>query len=260
MNSEFERIQSSDSHDGSVFHIQLNAPKANVLDSKMMNEIKAALEDAGSRQECKLVVFEAAGPHFSFGASVEEHRKEKVAGMLRNFHDLFLKLIDLSLPTLAVVRGQCLGGGLELASFCDFVFADTSAVFAAPEIKLAVFPPIACLVLPRKIGQGHADRMILTGCNVTAQEAERMGLVHTVARPETLDDEINQFIEEYILPKSASSLRHAAQASRWEFNEELREHCKELEDFYLNSLMSTEDANEGIQAFLEKRPAEWKNR
>ena len=120
INSEFERIQSSETHAGSVFHIQLNAPKANILDSNMVNEIKVALEDAGSRQECKLVVFEAAGPHFSFGASVEEHRKEKVAGMLRNFHDLFLKLIDLSLPTLAVVRGQCLGGGLELARLLQF--------------------------------------------------------------------------------------------------------------------------------------------
>ncbi len=128
--------------DGGVLHLTLDAPKANILDAAMLGGIVEALEanvDAGT----KLIVFEGAGRHFSFGASVEEHTAENARGMLEQFHGLFRRLAELAVPTVAVIRGQCLGGGLELASWCTWIVASPEAKLGQPEIKLAVFPPMA---------------------------------------------------------------------------------------------------------------------
>jgi len=178
--------------------------------------------------------------------------------MIRNFHLLFKTILSLGTPTAAIVRGQCLGGGMELASFCNFIFADPKAWFGQPEISLGVFPPVAAAILPGIIGQGHADDIIITGKSIDAATAQQWGLVHTIS--ENCSELFNEFLEKQILPKSAESLRFANRASRMSWVKNLNTALDNMERFYVDELMETDDANEGINSFLEKRKPQWKNR
>jgi len=257
---EYKLIQCEKHYDDTVFKIILNAPKANVLEAAMLEEILSVLESLRTEKRVKLIVFEGAGKHFSFGASVPEHTKEQAPMMLKVFHAMFYELADLAVPTMAVVRGQCLGGGMELALFCNFIVADGAAVFGQPEIVLGVLPPPASVMLPRKVGQTYADDLVLTGRSIPADEAYRIGLVNLMT-PEGEDawTTAGEWISKHILPKSASSLRIANRAVRMDFFRRIREDLPRVEDLYLAELMESHDANEGINAFLEKRKPEWKS-
>lgn len=247
-------------HDRAVVRLTLNAPKANILDSAMMGELHETLCVIGKEPQFKLIQFIGAGDHFSFGASVAEHTREKAPEMLRQFHGLFYALIDLAIPTAALVSGQCLGGGLELALICNFLFVDRTAKLGQPEISLAVFPPPASLILPLKIGQARADDILLSGRSITADETVACGLA--AASFETKDAMlrgVDEWVVKQILPKSASSLRFGVRAARHVFNDALRERLGKLESIYLNELMATHDANEGIASFMERRPPAWRN-
>lgn len=255
-----QKLKLDYTHNNSVVQITLNAPKGNVLDQIMMGELLEVFAQLKSNQNIKLIAFTGEGDHFSFGASVEEHKKENAAAMLKGFHQLFYDLIDLSIPTFAQVSGMCLGGGCELALMCNFIFAEESAKFGQPEIMLGVIPPPASLLLPLKIGNAKAEELLITGKNISAQDAKMMGLVNEVcADKDTLQEEIDKFVAKHILPKSASSLRFAVKAARMEFNEVILKKLPQMEKLYLEELMETSDANEGIQAFLDKRKAEWVN-
>jgi cyclohexa-1,5-dienecarbonyl-CoA hydratase len=248
-------------HDGQVVRLTLSAPKANVLDSEMMAGLHVLLADLKKREELKLLQFTGAGDHFSFGASVQEHVRERAPEMLRQFHGLFRALIELAVPTAALVSGQCLGGGLELALMCNFLFLDRSAKLGQPEINLGVFAPPASLILPLKIGQQKADEVLLTGRILTAEEAEVMGLVSALFPDrEALVRGVDEWLVKNILPKSAASLRFAVRAARLRFNELLSAKLREIESLYVDGLMATHDANEGIASFLERRKPAWKNR
>jgi cyclohexa-1,5-dienecarbonyl-CoA hydratase len=247
-------------HDGQVVRLTLNAPKANILDSDMMAGLHGFLSDLRDRQELKLLQLTGAGDHFSFGASVQEHVREQAPGMLRQFHGLFHTLIELAVPTAALVSGQCLGGGLELALMCNFLFADRSARLGQPEINLGVFAPPASLILPLKIGQHKADEILLTGRSYTAEEAAAMGLVTTLFTDrEAMLLGVDEWLVKNLLPKSAAALRFAVRAARLRFNELLIAQLRSIEALYLDRLMSTHDANEGIASFLEHRKPAWKN-
>jgi len=243
--------------DDQARHVVLNAPKANLLDAEMMAELNGLLDEIADRKELKLLCFSGEGDHFCFGASVPEHVKEKAPDMLASFHGMFLRLVELSVPTVAAVKGRCLGGGMELACFCNWVVAHPKSVFAQPEIQLAVLPPVASLILPFKIGQARADTVNLSGRNVDAEEAERWGLVDSLAEDPVAA--VEQWAAEHIAPKSAAALRFACRASRWHFNKVLREELEQVERLYLDDLMATHDANEGLAAFLEKRKPTWTN-
>jgi cyclohexa-1,5-dienecarbonyl-CoA hydratase len=257
---EYKFIQCEKHFDGAVLKIILNSPKANILEAAMLREINACLDSLRTDNNLKLLVFEGAGKHFSFGASVAEHTKENAAMMLNAFHAMFHKLIDLAVPTMAIVRGQCLGGGMELALFCNFIVADGSAFFGQPEIVLAVFPPPASVMLSLKVGQAYADDLILTGRSIDAAEAYRIGLANmVVGEGEDVWDAASKWIETHILPKSASVLRIANRAARTNFFRLLRDDLPKMEGLYLKELMETHDANEGICAFIEKRKPAWKN-
>ncbi|RME25254.1 MAG: cyclohexa-1,5-dienecarbonyl-CoA hydratase [Candidatus Zixiibacteriota bacterium] len=204
--------------------------------------------------------FTGSGKHFSFGASVAEHVREQAPRMLEQFHGLFYRLIDLAIPTMALVSGQCLGGGMELALMCNLLFADKTAKLGQPEIMLGVFAPPASVMLPLKIGQARADDLLLTGRSITAEEAFAMGLATAVFdTPEAMHQGADQWFEHHLMPKSASSLRFAVRAARGNFNLILRDRLKELERLYVDELMATDDANEGIASFLESRQPEWKH-
>jgi cyclohexa-1,5-dienecarbonyl-CoA hydratase len=241
--------------EGRILLLRLNRPKANILDAEMIAALGRALEE-GHRPHTRAVVIGHEGPHFSFGASVEEHRAERAAGMLAAFHGLFRRLHALGTPLLAAARGQCLGGGLELAAFCHLLFAGEDAAFAQPEIRLGVFPPMASLVFALR-APALADEINLSGRSFSAAEFQRAGLACQVAAdPQAA---ALAYAREHLLPRSASSLRLAARASRWAWERALAEELPRLERLYLETLMATHDANEGIASFLEKRPPAWRD-
>lgn len=257
---EYRLITCEEHSEGAVFKIILNSPKANIMEAAMLGEISAALDGLEGGKDVKLVVFEGAGKHFSFGASVQEHTKDKAAMMLKAFHAVFYQLVRLAVPTMAVVRGQCLGGGMELALFCNFIVADRTAMFGQPEIVLGVFPPPASVMLPRKVGQAHADDLVLTGRSIDALEAHRISLVNILAdEGQDAWAVASQWITTHVLPKSASCLRVANRAVRKDFFRRVWEDFPRMESLYLKDLMEGHDANEGINAFLEKRKPEWRN-
>ncbi|MEK6615459.1 MAG: enoyl-CoA hydratase-related protein [Bacteroidota bacterium] len=246
--------------DGSVVRIILDDGKGNVLDHVMMADLQALLESFQTDTKIKLITFEGEGKHFSFGASVEEHTKDCAGAMISNFHKLFFTIRDLAIPTMAKISGQCLGGGLELALICNFLFADKSAKLGQPEIVLGVFPPPASLLLPLKIGYARAEDILITGRTFGAEEGKAMGLINDVFEDKgQLNSETNAWIEKNIVPKSASSLRYGVKAARIKFNHILGNFLPQLEHMYVKQLMETHDANEGINSFLEKRKPVWNN-
>jgi len=255
-----QKIELNYKHSGQVAEIILNDGKGNVLDSIMMKELNQLFSDLKNKPDVKILTIEGSGKHFSFGASVAEHSKDQVVEMLNSFHNMFYNIVDLSIPTLAKISGQCLGGGLELALICNVLFADKSAKLAQPEIMLGVFPPPASVLLPLKIGSAQAEELLITGRTIDAAFAEKLGLLNSVFEDkDTLNTETDNWIQEHILPKSASSLRYAVRAGRIVLNKTFKENLKKLEEIFINELMETHDANEGINSFMEKRKPQWKN-
>lgn len=237
--------------DGALLRLRLARPKANLCDAEMIGALQTALDAHRATRGLRGVLLDHEGPHFSFGASVEEHRKEQARAMLAAFHGLFRQLARLAIPTCAIVRGQCLGGGLELASYCTFVVATPDARLGQPEIKLAVFAPMASLLLPWRVGGGAALELCVTGRTIDAAQALRIGLVNAVTEdPEAW---VAALYSEALRPASASSLRFAERAARAELLRRLEHELPQLERLYLDELMATHDANEGIAAFIERR-------
>jgi cyclohexa-1,5-dienecarbonyl-CoA hydratase len=255
-----QKLKINYTHEQSIANILLDDGKGNILDHIMMQELQELLNLFASKPELKLIVFEGAGKHFSFGASVEEHQQDMAAAMLRSFHQLFYSLRDLAIPTLAKVSGQCLGGGMELALICNFIFADQTAKFGQPEAILGVFPPPASILLPEKIGYARAEELLITGKTISAAEAEKIGLINALFDDkEILNAGVDAWIEKNILPKSASSLRYGVKSARVKLNHVLSSFLPQLEEMYVKQLMQTKDANEGIKSFLEKRKPVWTN-
>ncbi len=256
--NRFNKIEVSHQHQGQVLTLTLASGRGNILDGEMISELTEVVQSEARRSDIKALVFQGKGEHFCYGASVPEHRRERAAEMLAGLHDLLRSMIDLSKPCVALIRGCCLGGGLELAGFCQWIFAGEEARFGQPEISLGVFPPVASLILPWRVGQSAADDLILTGRTISAARAKELGLAHSVSdQPEV---KVEEFLQAHILPKSAVALRLAVRASRFAMHRAFLQDIEALETIYLQDLMNTEDANEGIEAFMEKRQPVWSNR
>lgn len=238
--------------------ITLNRPPLNVLNMAMMEEISQALRSWQGSRDLKILLFKARGKCFSAGVDVGEHIGDNAPAMIEIFHRMFRLMDDMSVMTMASVYGSCLGGGCELAIFCDLVIASDTAKFGQPEIQVGVFPPIAAFIMPRIIGRSAALDLILSGRIISAQEAIQMGLVNKVVREEDLEKETDEIIKPY-LKLSAQALRLAKKAVMKGLRDELSPSLKIIEEVYLNELMKTHDAHEGLQAFMEKRPPHWKN-
>lgn len=240
-----------------ILQLTLDRPKGNILDSAMVAALRAAVREDAAQPQVRAVLFEGAGAHFSFGASVEEHKPDQVAAMLNSFHGLFRDLIEVRKPLLAAVRGQCLGGGLELAAFCQRIFATPEAKLGQPEIVLGVFAPVGSFVLPRRVGQAHADDLLLSGRTVGAEDALRMGLVDEIADDPT--EAAITWVRTHLHAKSTAALGIAVEGARHEHDRAFLAHIDGLERLYLERLMKFRDAHEGIEAFLERRKPEWSN-
>ena len=238
-----------------IFH-----PKGNIVTGEMIAALSQALDSLAQQPHLKLLTIEGAGADFSFGASIPEHAPGEIDRVLPEMHALIHALLDFPAPTAALVRGRCLGGGFELALACDFIFAEESSTFGLPEIALGVFPPAACALLPSRVGTARATSAILTGHLLPAPAWREAGLIEAVVPDGTLATEVDRWFDAYLGRASAAALRHATAAARLALREHVRAVLPELERLYLGELMRTEDAAEGVAAFLQKRVPRWTNR
>jgi cyclohexa-1,5-dienecarbonyl-CoA hydratase len=247
--------------DDRVARVTFARPPLNVFDIDMMREINVALGECISRREVVAIVFDAASDTraFSAGVAVEDHVEETIYQMLDSFHSIFRTLEQLAKPVIAVVDGAALGGGCELVAAADIVIASERARFGQPEIKLGVFPPVACVLLPLVIGDKKARELILTGELIGAAQALRLGLVNHVVAPEQLQQKTGEILAR-LRELSGPSLEATRRAIDLGRGRSIADALAEVENIYLHELMKTEDANEGIRAFIEKRKPVWKNK
>jgi cyclohexa-1,5-dienecarbonyl-CoA hydratase len=244
--------------DGRLLRLRLARPKANIIDSTTIAAFHGALIEHLDRRDVGAVLIDAEGPHFSFGASVEEHRPDRCAALLQAFHTLLLRLLEAPVPVLVAVRGHCLGGGLELALSGHLVFVAPDATLGQPEIKLGVFAPAASCLLPELIGPLRAADLLLSGRSVSGAEAAVIGMASQAASdPERA---ALGYFQEHLKPKSASALRYALKAARLDYAARVRAKIGAVERIYLDELMKTHDAVEGLNAFTAKRAAQWQHR
>ncbi len=245
-------------HEDRVAWITLDRPPLNVLDITLLHELGKAVHRL--TVECDVVVFQGAGPKgFSAGVEVRDHTPERVGEMLSAFHGIFRQLWRADCLSIAAVHGHCLGGGAELATFCDFVIAGESAKFGQPEIKLGCFPPLALVTYPPLVGPRAALDLILTGRVIGAREAQQIGLVTQVVPDGELEPTVQKLIAT-LNEKSHLVLRMTRRALWQRSGFDFEKSLHEAEELYLKELMRTHDANEGIRAFIEKRAPVWQGR
>jgi len=242
---------------GALLRLRLARPKANIVDAPMIAALHAAFDTHRASPGLRGVLLDAEGPHFSFGAKVEEHLAEHCAAMLASLHALLIAMVEFPLPILVAVRGQCLGGGLEVALAGGPIFATADTQFGQPEIKLGVFAPAASCLLTWRVNQSAAEDLLWSGRSVDGAAALAMGLVGTLdSDPEAA---ALAYFDEHLAPRSAAALACAVAAVRAPRARELRLRLAEVERLYLDRLMSTRDANEGLAAFLERRTPTWEH-
>ncbi len=243
--------------DGALLRLTLARPKANIVDASMIAALSGALARHEADRAIRGVLLDAEGPHFSFGASVDEHLPASCGTMLATLHALVMAMVEFPAPILVAVRGQCLGGGLEVAMAGSMIFAAPDAQLGQPEMKLGVFAPAASVLLPYRVNAAVAEDLLLSGRSVGAAEAREIGLVHTVA-----DDPAAAalaWFDAHLAGKSAASVRYALRAARLARIEAIRAGLAAVEKLYLQGLMNTRDANEGLTAFLARRPPVWEH-
>jgi cyclohexa-1,5-dienecarbonyl-CoA hydratase len=239
-----------------LVRIALRNPPLNVIDVPMMREMQQALAEIETRSDIAVIVFEGDARAFSAGVDIKAHLPEQVHEMLTGFHLVIRAIVSSRKVTIAAVRGACLGGGAELAAVCDMVYTARDASWGFPEIKLGCYPPVAAVALPALIGQKRASELILTGRQISGDEAVAIGLANRSARDEELDGIVQETLRE-LRELSPAALAHAKKAIYgWDaihFDKGLAR----AEKIYFEELISTADAREGIMAFLEKRPPKW---
>ena len=244
--------------DDNAYRITLNDPPLNILDISMLEELRDAIRNV--RADRHALVIDAAGEKaFSAGASVQDHLGDRVVTMLATFHDCFRALAKLDVVTIALVRGAALGGGCELALGCDFVLASDRARFGQPEINLGVFPPVAAYQLSRQIAGRKGLELLLSGDPIDANTAASIGLVNAVFPLAEFNAKSEEWLAK-IFRQSASSVRMAKKAFRLAQSSDFTERLAAVERLYLEELMKTGDANEGLSAFIEKRKPVWQGR
>jgi cyclohexa-1,5-dienecarbonyl-CoA hydratase len=242
-----------------VSRIVLRHSPLNVIDIPMMDEMVQALAAIEARQDISAIVLSGEGKAFSAGVDVAAHTPDKVETMLQKFHAVIRGIVGSRKVTIAAVRGHCLGGGAELAMVCDLVYTTATAQWGFPEIKLASYPPVACTALASLTGHKRASELILTGRTITGIEAAAIGLANRAVSDEQLTSTLDQTLEELrrLSPAALAVTKKAIYA--WDaihFDKGLAR----AEKIYLEELRKTDDAGEGIRAFVEKREPKWRGK
>jgi cyclohexa-1,5-dienecarbonyl-CoA hydratase len=243
--------------EGKLLRLRLSRPKANLIDNEMMSALDQALSEHLDNPSLVAILLDAEGPHFSFGASVEEHLPGPCETMLKAIHALIIRLAGAPVTVLVAARGQCLGGGMELALAGHLLFVSPEAQLGQPETRLGVFAPAASCLLPEIAGPMRALELLLSGRSIAGTKAVELGIAYEAS--EDPERAALAFFKEHLRPKSASSLRYAVRAARLDYVGRLKTKLDAVERIYLDELMKTSDAVEGLEAFIEKRPAQWRH-
>ena len=241
-----------------IAYIELDRKPLNVLNIAMMKELNSALDELKVRKDLKAVAFHSTGKVFSAGVDVGEHMGDSATEMIEIFDGIFRRMNEIQIPTIALVKGSALGGGCELATYCDLVLASKKAKFGQPEIQVGVFPPIAALEFPNLMHMSKALELILTGDIIKAPEALELGLVNQVYEVDEFDARAEEFLDK-LRALSAEVIRLTKKAV-YRGAAGGHEALKDIEALYLDELMKTHDAHEGLSAFLEKRKPRWEGR
>lgn len=242
-----------------VARITLARPKHNVLNIEMMSELNAELEKLQADDDLKCVVLAGEGPSWCAGVEVADHKPAQVDAMIATFNRMLTLIEGQAVPTLAMVHGACLGGGMEAAIACDIVLAGKSAAFGQPEIKLGFFPPYAAIRLPRLVGPAKAIEVCTTGRRYSAEEARAMGFVSVCVEDAALAEATEKMVKE-IQAASPLILRLNKRAVKQHLGLGFEAAMQGVSDLFLNTLMKTADTLEGIASFEEKRRPVWKNK
>jgi cyclohexa-1,5-dienecarbonyl-CoA hydratase len=257
MNALVERI---DERDGRWIRLVLSAPRGNLLSLEMVRALGAAVDAAATVTGLRWLTVEGVSGEFSFGADLKEHRPEPMRAVLPETHALLRKWLSVPVPTAALVEGRCLGGGFELALCCDDILADADATFGCPEVNVSAFAPMAALLLPLRVGTSRASRATVTGDYQSAAYWHQAGLVSLVPSGGDLRASAAEWFDSRLAGKSAVALSHATRAARAWLRTQVEPLIHALEKQYLDELLATHDAAEGVDAWLEKRPARWQDR
>lgn len=242
-----------------VGRLILADPPLNILSRETMRQLTAALEELERAPEVRVLVLEGEGPNFSAGASVEEHLPDQVEVMIPEFTDTMIRFLDTRVPLIAAVQGRCLGGGFELALAADLMIVAEGASLGVPEIRLGVFPPAACALLPERTSRGVTAHLLFTGEALSGTEAVHTGIAHRAVPNGAVQEEACQVARE-MARWSAPALRAAKSAWTGASRTRLVERLRHAQEIYLRDLMAAEDPEEGLRAFLEKRSPQWRHR
>ncbi len=254
--TDSQTFVSVETKNGASF-LTLNRAPLNVLNIAALGQLESALMDLTRNESLRLLILRAEGKMFSAGVDVADHTPDKVGEMIPLFDRACRLLANFPRPTLAVVHGHALGGGCELVLCCDLAVMVETAKIGQPEIQLAAIAPIAALRLPRMVGYRAAADMLLTGRTLSAVEALRLGLVNAVVPAIGLDKWVEEKVTQ-LTSLSRVALTMTKRALNLGFGE-WDASAPELERLYLEELMNTADAHEGLTAFVEKRTAIWKH-
>lgn len=253
-NSEFISTTTSDG----IATITMNRPPLNVLNIAMMAELNDALETLLADRDLVAVVIRGEGKAFSAGVDIADHTAERVGDMIGRFHGIFRKLASTDALTIAVAQGAALGGGCELACFCDIVLASDRAKFGQPEVRVGVFPPVAACMFPRQIGIKKAVELTALGATIDAAEAHRIGLVSQLYPADEFSSRVDEYLDD-LRTLSRPVVRMAKRVTVAAAREELLAALDRAECVYLDEMMKLSDAHEGLSAFMEKRKPVWKH-
>ncbi len=256
--SETSPLKVALERDGALLRLTLARPKANIIDAAMIAALHAALREHRGRHGLRAVLLAAEGPHFSFGASVEEHLPDRCAAMLASLHAMLLAMLEFPVPILVAVRGQCLGGGLEVALAGGPIFASPDAQLGQPEMKLGVFAPAASCLLPYRVSHAVAEDLLLSGRSLTGADAKALGLVE--ANADDPEAAALAYFDTHLAPKSSAALACAITAVRAPLVANVRRRVDELVDLFVGTLVGTGGGNEGNAAFIARRRPPWEHR
>jgi len=240
-----------------IARLALSHGKQNVIDIEMMDDFVHAMDEIESHREISVLAISGAGEHFSSGVDIPSHTRERAEEMLRKFHNIIRRLVKTPKVTLAVVRGYCLGGGAELAMVSDIVITTEGAHWGFPEIQLGCYPPVAASALAVVVGQKRAAELVLTGRSFDGQEAASMGLANRAVPADKLREAAAE-CETRLAALSPAALAHAKRALYAWDAVHLEKGLARAEEIYLKQLINTEDAQEGVRAWGEKRKPVWR--
>ena len=240
-----------------IARLVLTHGKQNIIDLQMMDELTQALDEIGVRHDISTVILSGAGENFSAGVDIPSHTRDKVETMLRKFHDAIRRLARTPKVSIAVVRGNCLGGGAELALVCDIVITSENATWGFPEIQLGCYPPVAAAALAAVVGQKRAAELVLTGRSFTGRDAEQFGIANRAVAEHELGATLSEY-EQWLKELSPAALAYAKRALYSWDAAHFEKGLTRAEEIYLKELIHTEDAQEGIRAWIEKRKPAWR--